>query len=457
MKINREIFRSYDIRGVVDQDLSPDFAYVLGKAFATLLQQELGNKPVVAVGYDMRPSSQSYEKALVQGLRESGAKVVRMGLVSTPAFYFGVSHLQADGGIQVSASHNPAEYNGFKLVRQGAVAMSGDTGIRQLADMMEADEAATWTDDQQLDTVESVTDIPTKQVEAELAFAQVSTLPRLKVVADSANGMGAQYLDETFKHFDFEATRMFWEFDGSFPNHEADPFKPENTRAACQKVLEVGADLGIATDGDGDRIFFIDNQGEVIEPAIVRGLVARAMLRRFPGAKIGYDIRPGKITEDLIRESGGIPVVTRVGHTHIKAAMYKDNMMFAGESSGHFYMNMPAGIFEAPVATMLVLLEEALREGATLAEVIQPLKKYAHSGEINFKVEDKQGIIQRIKEHFADGELNELDGILITYPDFWFNVRLSNTEPLLRLNLEAINQAVLSNKLAEIKAIITGS
>ncbi len=452
MKVNREIFKSYDIRGLVDQDLSPDFAYNLGKALATLLERELGSKPHVAVGYDMRPSSIPYETELVRGLMDQGAKVSRMGLVSTPAFYFGVSHLQADGGVQVSASHNPAKYNGFKIVRKGAVAMSGDTGIKQLADLMEAEDYAAGGQG----AATEVAAIPEKQVQAEIDFASVGALPKLKVVADSANGMGAQYLDLAFKHFDFDVTRMFWEFDGNFPNHEADPFKPENTEALCKKVVEVGADIGISTDGDGDRIFFVDNKGEVVEPAMVRGLVAKAMLRRMPGAKIGYDIRPGRITEDMIRESGGVPVVTRVGHAHIKTAMIKEGIVFAGESSGHFYMQMPAGAFEAPVATMLMLMAEVAREGKSVAEVTEPLKKYSHSGEINYHVDDKLGAIARIKERFAEGEINELDGILITYPDFWFNVRISNTEPLLRLNLEAINGDIMETKKAEIQSLIEG-
>ena len=251
-------------------------------------------------------------------------------------------------------------------------------------------------------------------------------------------------------------TRMFWELDRTFPNHEADPFKAENTEAICHKVKELGADIGITTDGDGDRIFFVDDKGEVVEPAIVRGLVAQAMLRRFPGATIAYDIRPGKITEDMIIAAGGKPVVTRVGHALIKEAMAKTGAVFAGESSGHFYMSMPEGVYEAPVATMLIMMSEVARQGKKLSEIVAPLRKYSHSGEINFKVEDKAGAVARLKQHFADGEQSELDGLLVTYPTFWFNVRASNTEPLLRLNLEAQTPELMAAKRDEVLGLIRG-
>lgn len=454
MTIPRQIFKTYDIRGLVDKDITPEFAYHLGRAFATFIRREIGGEaPTIAVGYDMRPSSVPYEAEIVKGLVAQGARVIRVGLLSTPGFYFGVSHVDADGGIQISASHNPAAYNGFKMVRARAVAISGETGIQTIADIMEQDQFDPDTNDGEVETVEGIAE---KQVEAEIEFAQVKELPKFKIVADSANGMGAQYLDGAFKHYEFDVTRMFWEFDGTFPNHEADPFKTENTEAICEKVRELSADVGIATDGDGDRVFFIDDKGDVVEPAIVRGLVARAMLRRFPGATVCYDIRPGKITEDMIRESGGKPVVTRVGHALIKEAMMKSSAVFAGESSGHFYMSMPEGVYEAPVATMLVMLAEMAREGKKLSEIVAPLRRYSHSGEINFHVDDKAGAIARIKEHFANGEQMTLDGLSITYPEFWFNVRMSNTEPLLRLNLEAVDDKTMQEKRDEVAKIVQG-
>lgn len=454
MTIPRHIFKTYDIRGLVDKDITPEFAYNLGRAFATFIRREIGGEaPTIAVGYDMRPSSIPYEAELVKGLVAQGARVIRMGLLSTPGFYFGVSDVDADGGIQVSASHNPAAYNGFKMVRARSVAISGETGIQTIADIMEQEDFDVVEEAGEVEEVERVAE---RQVAAEIEFSEINELPKFKLVADSANGMGAQYLDLAFNKYEFDVTRMFWVLDGTFPNHEADPFKAENTEAICHKVKEAGADIGITTDGDGDRIFFVDDKGEVVEPAIVRGLVAQAMLRRFPGATICYDIRPGKITEDMIRAAGGKPVVTRVGHALIKEAMAKTGAVFAGESSGHFYMSMPEGVYEAPVATMLIMMSEVARQGKKLSEIVAPLRKYSHSGEINFKVEDKIGAVARLKQHFADGEQSELDGLLVTYPTFWFNVRASNTEPLLRLNLEAVDEQTMSEKRDEVARIIDG-
>lgn len=455
MKVPRQVFKSYDIRGLVSQELTVDFAYALGRALVTLLSKETKKpRPTVVVGRDMRPSSVEYETALVRGLVEGGATVQRIGLVSTPAFYFGVSHLRAHGGVMVSASHNPAAYNGFKMVRRGAEAMSGTTGIQELADLMEKEEFVTA---EKPGSVEEIFGIADLHVSSEIAFARVGEIPAYSIVADSANGMGAQYLDTLFGEYDnWTIERMYWELDGSFPNHEADPFKAENTADLCARVVSSKADLGVATDGDGDRIFFIDDKGEVVEPAIIRGLVARAILRRYPGATIGYDVRPGKITEDLILEGGGKPLVTQVGHALIKAEMRKTGAIFAGESSGHFYMAMPEGVYEAPVATMLIVLGEMVREHKKLSELIAPLKKYSHSGEINFHVDDKEGAIARVKARYADGKISELDGVSIDYPDFWLNIRMSNTEPLLRLNLEAKDRATMEKVRDEITGIIGG-
>lgn len=453
MVIPKNVFKAYDIRGLVGDELTPLFAYDLGKAFATFIREEKGKaKPVVTVGRDMRPSSFELQRMLMEGLMVSGCDVKDIGLVSTPAFYFGVSKTEADAGIMISASHNPAKYNGFKLTRERAIPIGGDTGIKEIARIMERE---LFDVPGAVGQVEVIEGIPALHVAAEMAFAKVHQLPRFKIVADSANGMGAQYLDLAFKEIECDVTRMYWELDGTFPNHEADPFKAENTEALRAKVVEMGADLGIATDGDGDRIFFIDNKGELVDPAIVRGVIARAMLRRYPGATICYDIRPGKITEDMIREAGGMPVVTRVGHALIKEKMREVDAVFAGESSGHFYMKMPEGSYEAPVATMLVFLSELMKaEGKTLAELVAPLKKYAHSGEINFHVEDKAGALKRLKEHFKDGDQNELDGLSVEYKTYWFNVRASNTEPVLRLNLEAADKTTMEKMRDAVAGII---
>ncbi len=454
MQIPRHIFKQYDIRGLVGEEITPELAKKIGKAYAQMRKAELGAEKIrVAVGRDMRETSVEYQKELMDGLMEMGADVVDIGLVSTPAFYFGVAHVQADGGIMVSASHNPAAYNGFKITRQNAIPVSGDTGIQDIADLVESDSFENAAERGSLEAVEGV---PAAAAEAEMKFAGEHPVAKMKIVADAANGMGAQYLDELFAHVDADVTRMYWEFDGSFPNHEADPFKDENTVDLQAKVKELGADLGIATDGDGDRIFFIDNEANRLEPAILRGMLAQIVLRDRPGATICYDIRPGKITRDLIEEAGGVPSVTRVGHSLIKEQMREVGAPFGGESSGHFFYEFETGTYEGPVTVAMQMLQEVTREGKPLSEIVKPYHRYVHSREINFKVDDKQAVMDQIKQQFSDGVLDELDGITLAFEDFWFNVRPSNTESKLRLNLEAVDQQTMEQRRDEIIALIEG-
>lgn len=454
MEIPRSIFKMYDIRGLIDGQLSEELAEAIGRGFVALLSKELPEQRLtIAVGRDMRETSPTFQAAVMKGITESGADVVDIGLVSTPAFYFGVGHTKASGGIMVSASHNPAEYNGFKLTRANALPVSGDTGIQELADIIEGEH---FLSSEEVGTIRVEEGIPEKAVQAEIDLVGRPELPKMKIVVDTANGMGAQYFDILFNEYDFDVTRLFWELDGSFPNHEADPLKPENQKDLQAKMKEVGADLGIATDGDGDRIFFVDNNGELIEPAIARGVLSAQVLKQHPGAKIGFDVRPGRITEDLIRENGGEPFKTRVGHSLIKEKMIENNSPFSGESSGHFFYRYETGSYEGPASAAVSFIQAVAESGKTVAEFVEPLKRYAHSGEINFVVEDKQATMEKIKEVFADGELNEMDGILIEYPDFWFNVRASNTEPKLRLNLEAVDQATMEAKRDEVIKIIEG-
>lgn len=443
----------YDIRGLSETEITPELAEKIGRAFAVLLKKEVGDRTLtIAVGRDMRETSIAYQEALTQGLLKSGVNVIDIGLVSTPAFYFSVGHLKADGGVMVSASHNPAKYNGFKLTRANAIPVSGDTGIQTIADLVEADQ---FEGAQVLGAVTTFEGIPEHSARAEFAASGHRPIKKFKIVADSANGMGAQYLDELFGLIDADVTRLYWDFDGRFPNHEADPFKEENTRELEQKVIELGADLGIATDGDGDRIFFIDDKGKKVPPAVLRGLLAQIVLRDHPGATICYDIRPGKITQDLILESGGVPSVTRVGHSLIKEQMRSVGAPFGGESSGHFFYAFSTGTYEGPVTVAAQILQEITERAIAFSQIVEPLgSRYVHSGELNFDVKDKQSAMQEIKETYQAGELNELDGISISYPDYWFNVRGSNTESKLRLNLEAVDHKTMEQHREEIVAII---
>ena len=455
---NPSIFKAYDIRGVYGVDLDDETAYKIGYSYAQMRKSELPlDRPLqIAVGADMRLSSPALKEKLIQGLINGGVDVVDIGLASTPTFYFAVANYNYDGGVLVSASHNPKEYNGFKLVRQKAWPMSGEGGLYVLRDMVAKLELAAIKPPATANSLSAKGDVLADQVAHDLKFADSNKINKLKIVIDPANAMGALYFDELFKNIpQMEIIRMNWELDGSFPAHEADPFKEENLRGLCARVKQENADLGITTDGDGDRIFFVDNNGESVEPGITRAILCKIFLRENPGAKICYDIRPGKITYDTIIENGGVPIVTRVGHSLIKEKTIEEGAVFAGESSGHFFLNMgEEGCYEVPLIVTLKILAELSLSGLKFSETIKPYKRYFHSGEINSRVENAAEKIKEIKEKYKDGQQNDLDGITVEYPEFWFNVRGSNTEPLLRLNLEAKTKELMEEKRDEVLGII---
>lgn len=457
MRINPNIFKAYDIRGVYDQDLDEETAYRVGRAYVELRREEQrqpAKKLSIVVAEDMRLSSPRLKASLIKGLTEAGVDVVDIGMASTPTFYFAVAYFNYDGGIIVSASHNPSEWNGFKIVRERAIPVSGGTGIMKIRDKVINDNFKKTTAPQEYGKVIKKDDVLKTQIEYDLQYADLSKIKPLKIVVDPANGMGAQYIEELFKHLPCRLIKMNFDLDGAFPAHEADPLKEENLEDLKKKVIEENADLGIAIDGDGDRIFFIDEKGKTIDQSIIRGILSMIFLREKPGSKICYDIRPGRITRDMIEENGGIPIVTRVGHSLIKEQALKENAYFAGESSGHFFLNMDIGCFEAPVIMILKLLREFSESNKPISEYIKPYQKYFHSGEINSTVKNQEEVIKKIEKKYGDGEINKLDGITIEYPDFWFNVRGSNTEPKLRLNLEARNKELMDEKRDEVLKII---
>lgn len=456
MQTNPNIFKAYDIRGIYGQDLNEETAYKLGQAYVRLRKEDgKTGKLSIVVGGDMRLSTPSLKESLTKGITDAGADVIDIGLASTPTFYFAVAYFNYDGGIIVSASHNPKEWNGFKLVREKAIPISGETGIYKLHDLVISDCAASQAT-QPLNYGKTIkNDIVLKtQIEHDLQYSDLNKIKPLKIAIDTANGMGSQYLSALFKHLNCELIEMNFELDGTFPAHEADPLKEENMEDLKNKVVETRADFGISTDGDGDRIFFVDNRGKTIDQSIIRGILAKIFLRERPGSKICYDIRPGRITRDMIEESGGIPIVTRVGHSLIKEQALKEGAYFAGESSGHFFLNMDIGCFEVPTIIILKLLQEFSETNLTVSEYIKPYQKYFHSGEINSIIADKEKVFSAILEKYADAQINKLDGITVEYPDFWFNVRGSNTEPKLRLNLEAVSREKMEEKRDEVLKII---
>lgn len=460
MTVDTSIFKAYDIRGVYPTQLDEDLAYKIGRAYAQFRQEETGRDDLhVAVARDMRTSSPSMRDAVVDGLLDGGLDVTDIGLASTPTFYHSVGYYKFDGGIQVSASHNPKEYNGFKLVRDKAKPISGEDGIVEIRDMVVADEFSEVAEEDRGSLTEKK-DILDEMVAYQLDQwdVKLDAITPIKIVADAANSMGAPDMDVMFEGLPVEIIRKNWELDGTFPNHQPDPLDEENMRFLQEQVVKEGADLGIAPDGDGDRYFFVDNQGNTIRQEILRGIIAEKALERRPNETICYDIRPGRITRDMIVENGGEPSVTRVGHSLIKAQMIEEDAPFGGESSGHYFFKFPTGTYEAPTLMVLLFLEYLGENGVpadkTVSEVTAPFQKYHHSGEINSIIEDKDGRIQALAEKYSDAEISFLDGITVEYEDWWFNVRKSNTEPKLRLNLEAVSQEKMEEKRDEVLAFI---
>ncbi len=454
LPINTEIFKAYDIRGIYGQDFDNEMAYLLGLAFVELRKKDGDNtcgKLQIAVGMDMRLSSPALKDNLIRGLTAAGAEAIYLGVISTPTFYFAVSKYGYQGGIMISASHNPKEWNGFKLVRSNGIPVSGDTGINFIKEQIMANHfIPAPKKGEELTNDTALAD----ELNYTWSLVDTSKIKKFKIVADAANGMGATYLDKILNLSPGEATPLNFKLDGTFPAHEADPLKEENLVDLKKEIYKQKADLGIATDGDGDRVFFVDDKGETINPAIIRGLLAQSFLKDKPGAKIGYDVRPGKITPDLITAAGGVPVITRVGHSLIKEQMLKENIYFAGESSGHFYFNSDVGCFEFPSLMILKLLLIFSASDLPISEQVKQYKKYFLSGEINRVVNNKDEVFKAIEVKYADGKINKLDGVSIEYPDFWFNVRGSNTEPKIRLNLEAISQEIMEKKRDEVLELI---
>jgi len=452
-KLNLEIFKAYDIRGIYNQDFDKNFAYKLGLTYLAFLKKnnpEKNNWKIV-VGRDMRLSSPKLSESLIKGLISAGADVLDIGLVSTPTFYFSISYLQADGGLIVSASHNPKEWNGFKVVTEKAKPISFETGLSWIRDNIN-----NFSKIDNPGNLLIVNDVLEKQTNHDLEYIDKEKIKPIKIAADAANSMGATYLSVLAKELPIELLPINFELDGNFPAHEADPLKIENLKELTSFIQNNSVDLGITTDGDGDRIFFLDEQGKLISPAIIRGILSKIFLEEKPGSKIGYDVRPGKITEDLIKENGGKAIKTKVGHSLIKKQMLEEGLFFAGESSGHFYLNLDIGCFEMPVIIIGKILIELSQNNLKASQYFAPYNKYFHSGEINCLVKDKQKTIEQIELSFKDGKINKLDGLSVDFPDFWFNVRGSNTENKLRLNLEAKNQKIMEEKRDEILKIING-
>ncbi|MDP3965178.1 MAG: phosphomannomutase/phosphoglucomutase [bacterium] len=460
MNVEPSIFKAYDIRGLYPSEVNADVAYAIARAYATLMLAEANGKRLrIAVGSDARLSSPELKANLIRGLTDSGLDVEDIGLVSTPTFYFSVGYFGYDGGIQVSASHNPKEWNGFKLARKNAIPMSGDSGIKALQATIESETFAPLVPADKKGTTgnrnNNVVETEIKE-QMNMAAPRGFSIKPFKIAIDPANGMGSPDMKALFAKLPCTIVWMNEAVDGTFPAHPADPMKDENTADLRKKILAERCDMGIASDGDGDRYFIFDEKGEAVPQAILRGLMAQIELHEHPGATVVYDVRPGRVTKEMIDEVGGTPVVAPVGHSLIKEKMILENAIFGGESSGHYFYKLPYGTFEAPVVLIYKFLAFLSAQEKPLSEVVAPYKRYVNSGEINSRLADRDAGLSKIEEmkKVYQEKQNTIDGLTVEYPEFWFNVRLSNTEPLIRLIVEARDKKTMENKRDELLALI---
>ncbi len=447
------IFKAYDVRGLYGSEMDGDTAYLLGRAFARVLADLRGKRPEelrVGVGRDMRLQAPEMAGRVRDGLIAEGAHVLDAGMVGTEMLYFMVGKRALDGGAMITASHNPKAYTGVKLVREGALALSGDTGITAIRDLIlgglgEAPGGGGAED----------VDIAPEFREAALSFIDAGALKPMKVVVDGGNGMAGQMVGPLLDEFDLELVTTYWTPDGDFPDHEPNPLLPENRQFIIDRVRSEGADLGIAWDGDADRCFFIDDRGEFVDGDFLTALLAELVLEKEPGADILYDVRASRAVPDRVRAAGGTPHVNRVGHAFMKRAMKELGAAFAGEVSGHYYFKQFYNADSGTIPALLVL-ELLSKTGRKLSDLVGDLRsEYFISGEINSEVDDQEGKMNEIAESHPDAEVSWLDGVSVDYQDWHFNVRPSNTEPLLRLNLESlVSREDMESKRDEVLAQI---
>jgi len=443
------IFKAYDIRGVCPDDLDDDAARRIGSAFARFVKA-----PRVAVGRDMRTSSPTLSEAFSQGVHAAGTGTIDLGQVSTDALYFASGRLDVPGAM-FTASHNPARYNGLKLCRERAAPIGSDSGLAEIRALAEDDKGSRGAGASGSDPDTEQVDILGDYAAHCRSFVDESLLRPLKVAIDAGNGMAGATVPIVFDPLPFEVVPLFFELDGTFPNHPANPIEAENLVALQRVVREQNCDVGIAFDGDADRIFLVDETGEPVTGSLTTAMVAQRLLKRNPGQGVIYNLICSWTVPEVIKESGGIPIRTRVGHSFIKEVMAETGAIFGGEHSGHYYFRDNFRADSGMIAALLAL--EAMSEASVpLSETLAPFKRYADSGEINSEVADQAAALEKLKLEYDDGKQDVTDGLTVEYEDWWFNCRASNTEPLLRLNLEARTQEQMANKRDEVLSVIRG-
>jgi phosphomannomutase len=442
------IFKAYDIRGTVPEQLDAGLARAIGVGFA-----RFAGAPRILIARDMRPSGEELAEAFADGARSQGVDVVLLGLASTDLLYFAAGKFDAPG-VMLTASHNPAQYNGIKLCLAGAKPVGVDSGLTEIKATAEAvlaghgpSDAATRGSVSEMDLLEAFADHVT-------SFIDIEALRPLSVVADTANGMGGLIVPIVFKRLPMELEMMYGELDGTFPNHPADPIQPENQRDLMARVPVAGADLGLAFDGDADRVFLVDELGVGLSGSTTTAILAAAVLEKKPGSTILYNLICSRAVPEVIRERGGIPVRTRVGHSYIKQVMAETGAAFGGEHSAHYYFQDNYRADSGIIATMFIL-EQLSQSGLALSELRKPFERYAASGEINTEVASPAAVIERVAKVYEGASQDHLDGLTVDLGSWWFNLRPSNTEPLLRLNLEAATRSACDEHVAEVLGVIT--
>jgi phosphomannomutase len=444
--LDPKVFKAYDVRGLYPSELDEQGAYAIGRAFVEEFEPSR-----IAVGRDMRLSSPTMAQALIDGATAAGADVLDIGLVGTEMIYFAVGELGLDGGVMVTASHNPKDYTGMKIVRAGALPVGGDSGLLDVRDRaVSGDSPRTRPSG-----TASGYDIWPAYVERVLSLVDVSAIRPVKVVIDAANGMAGTMLPPVLEQLPIEAVRCYFDPDGSFPNHEPNPLLPENREFIVEKTLEEGADFGVAFDGDADRCFFVDDTGEFVAGDFATALFAEGVLEKEPRAKVIYDVRASWAVPETIERAGGIALVNRVGHAFIKLRMREEQAAFAGEVSGHYYFR-DFSQADSGVIPFLLMLERVSKAGVKLSELLRPFRgRYFITGELNTPVADVPGKLAELEARFGpEGTVSYLDGLSVEAADWHFNVRPSNTEPLLRLNLEARSEELMAEKRDEVLAVI---
>src|SRR6266568_8665628 len=454
--IDPKIFKAYDIRGIYPEQLNEENIIPIIRAIYKFFYDSIGKEqPTIVLAYDMRLSGPQLFETAKKTLVEMGANVIDAGMLSTPSFYFTVFHYAYDCGIQITASHNPKEYNGMKFVKYapvGLIKIGKSTGMEDIKQM--STEGVEFTQKTQ-GSITPKTGILEDEVENALNIFNNPEIKKFKIVADPANAMGAQYIEALFQKVPADLIKMNFELDGSFPVHAPDPLDFNNLKDLQARVLEEKADFGLAPDGDGDRLYFIDEKGQIVPATIITALVVRELLKEKFVQIIYVDVRYLFGSKKIIEEYDGKLEITKIGHAFITEAMNKTGGPFAGESSGHFYFRS-TGNAESQLAVMVSILKVLTREGKPLSEVVEELRRSYESGEFNFKVTNSAEILDALKRKYTDGELESLDGVSISYPTWRFNVRTSNTEPLLRLNVESYNKNEMEAKRDELMSLIKG-